>query len=95
MLPIPDLDNSRFDYARKYIAQGLDNVLFTWSDTEYRDISYIWKGINPENGEPLRVIVGTPEGAPIPDFDDLPEEFAPGISRDDYELIVKRLMSKM
>lgn len=77
MLPIPNLDNSKFDYARKYIAQGLDNILFTWSDTDYRDISLIWNGTNPDTGQPLEVIVGTPEGGPIPNLDDLPEEFAP------------------
>lgn len=95
MLPIPNLDNSGFDYARKYIAQGLDNVLYTWSETEYRDIGMIWKGTNPDTGMPLQVIIGTPEGAPIPDFDDLPEEFAPGISKDDYEIIVKRLLARV
>lgn len=95
MLPIPNLDNSGFDYARKYIAQGLDNVLYTWSETEYRDIGMIWKGKNPDTGMPLQVIIGTPEGAPIPDFDDLPEEFAPGISKDDYEIIVKRLLARV
>lgn len=95
MLPIPNLDNSRFDHSRKFIAQGLDNVLYTWSETEYRDIGLIWKGTNPENGMPLQVIVGTPEGAPVPDFDDLPEEFAPGITKDDYEVIVKRLLARV
>lgn len=92
MLPIPNISNSKFDHAKKFEAQGLSNVLFTWSEKDYRDINKIWKGTNPENGQPLEVRIGTPEGAPIPDFDELPEEFAPGITKDDYELIVKRLM---
>lgn len=54
MLPIPNLDNSRFDYTRKYIAQGLDNILYTWSETEYRDIDRIWKGTNPDTGHPFK-----------------------------------------
>ncbi|WP_082234442.1 manganese catalase family protein [Halobacillus massiliensis] len=95
MLPIPNLDNSQFDYARKYEDQGLNNVLYTWSDTDYKDINQIWKGTNPENGEQLRVIEGTPEGAPIPDLDDLPEFFAPGIDRDDYQRIYKKLMENL
>lgn len=93
MLPIPNMDNSKFDYARKFEEQGLGNVLYTWSETEYRDIGLIWKGTNPMNDQPLRVVIGTPEGAPIPDLDDLPEEFAPGITKDHYEQIVKRLMA--
>ncbi|RAV22586.1 manganese catalase family protein [Paenibacillus contaminans] len=91
MLPIPNLDNSRFDYSRKYIAQGLDNILYTWSETEYRDIDRIWKGTNPDTGQPLQVVFGAPEGYPIPNLDDLPEEFAPGITIDHYVEIAKRL----
>ena len=59
MLPVPNLDNSKFDYARPFIEKGLSNVLFTWSETEYRDIGMIWKGTNPENGQPLEVKIGT------------------------------------
>ncbi|MGM0840614.1 MAG: manganese catalase family protein [Bacillota bacterium] len=95
MLPIPDLDNSKFDTAVKFEEKGINNVLYTWSDNDYKDIAQIWKGTNPENGQPLRVIAGTPEGAPIPNLDDLPEEFAPGISKDDYELIAKRLLRNL
>ncbi|MCA0983451.1 manganese catalase family protein [Halobacillus yeomjeoni] len=96
MIPVPDLDNSKFDYARPFMEQGLDNILYTWSsDGDYEDIDRIWKGINPENGKKLIVKRGTPEGAPIPDLDDLPEEFAPGVDRDDYERIAKKLMENL
>lgn len=91
MLPIPNLDNSKFDHAKKYIAQGLDNVLYTWSKKDYRDIDKIWKGENPETGAPLQVVIGAPKGAPMPDLEKLPEEFAPGINRDHYEWILKKL----
>lgn len=91
LLPIPSLDNSKFDHAKKYIAQGLDNVLYTWSSKDYRDIDKIWKGENPETGCPLQVVVGAPKGAPVPDLEKLPEEFAPGINRDHYEWVLKRL----
>ncbi|MFC0270713.1 manganese catalase family protein [Metabacillus herbersteinensis] len=95
MLPVPSLDNSKFDYAKKFIDQGLANVLYTWGEPEYKDINQIWKGQNPETGEQLKVIDGLPEGAPVPDFEEKPEEFAPGIDRDDYERILKRLKANM
>ncbi|WP_165999459.1 manganese catalase family protein [Bacillus sp. Cs-700] len=95
MLPIPSLDNSKFDYARKFEEKGLNNVLYTWSEGDYLGIKQIWKGTNPENGERLRVIEGAPEGAPIPNLDDLPEEFAPGITKDHYEQIAKRLLRNL
>lgn len=95
MLPIPSLDNRVFDHARKYEDQGVGNVLFTWSDGDYRDINQIWKGTNPSNGQQLIVKEGIPEGGPVPDLPDLPEEFAPGIGRDEFEQISKRLLANM
>ncbi|MFS0559516.1 manganese catalase family protein [Terribacillus sp. 179-K 1B1 HS] len=96
MVPVPDLSNTKFDHARKFENQGLGNILFTWNDTgEYADIRKIWKGKNPENGSQLVVKQGAPLGGPIPDLEELPEEFAPGIDRDDYERIAKRLMENL
>ncbi len=96
MLPIPNLDNRAFDHARKYEDQGLGNILFTWNDEgQYKDIRQIWKGDNPSSGEPLVVQEGIPKGGKIPDLDDLPEEFAPGIGPDEYQQIAKRLMANM
>ncbi|WP_289891614.1 manganese catalase family protein [Virgibacillus pantothenticus] len=96
LIPIPDLSNTKFDHARKFEEQGLANVLYTWNDVgDYVDIRQIWKGENPENGKQLIVKEGAPKGAPIPNLDDLPEEFAPGIDRDDYQKIAKRLLENM
>jgi Mn-containing catalase len=91
MVPVPDLSNTKFDHALKFEQQGLANVLYTWNDVgDYTDIRQIWKGTNPENGEKLVVKEGAPKGAPIPNLDALPEEFAPGIDKDDYKKINKR-----
>ena len=96
MVPVPDLSNRKFDHARKFEDQGLGNILYTWNDEgAYADIRRIWKGTNPESGEQLIVKDGAPKGAPIQDFEELPEEFAPGIDRDDYARILKRLMENM
>lgn len=96
LIPIPDVSNRKFDVARKYEDQGLGNVLYTWSvNGEYKEIAKIWKGVHPESGERLVVQEGHPKGAPIPNLDNLPEEFAPGIDRDDYARIAKRLMENL
>lgn len=96
MLPIPNLDNRVFDTARKYEEQGYGNVLFTWNDEgQYKDIRQIWKGTNPSNGERLIVKEGAPKGYEIPELDALPEEFAPGIGPEEYEMIAKRLLSNL
>ena len=71
-------------------------MLFTWNDTgEYKDIRQIWKGTNPSSGEKLIVKEGMPEGYAIPDLDELPEEFSPGIGPDEYEQIAKRLLANL
>jgi Mn-containing catalase len=96
MVPIPDLSNTRFDHARKFEEQGLGNILYTWNDVgDYQGIKQIWKGTNPESGSQLIVKEGMPEGAPIPNLEELPEQFAPGIDADDYARIAKRLMENI
>lgn len=96
MLPIPNLDNRIFDTARKYEDRGDGNVLFTWNTSgDYTGIKQIWKGPHPTTGAPLHVIEGSPKGAKMPDLDELPEEFAPGIGPEEFQMIAKRLMDKM
>lgn len=91
MLPVPDLSNKKFDAARKYEDQGVNRRLYTFSENDFRDIGKIWKGQHPEDGQPLEVIIGHPQGAPVPDLEELSEEFAPGISEEDFMEIARRL----
>ncbi|MFC4022479.1 manganese catalase family protein [Oceanobacillus longus] len=91
MLPVPSLDNRVFDTARKYEAEGVHTRLYTFSEKDYRDIDKIWKGAHPESGEPLEVVIGAPQGEPVPDYEDIPEEYAPGVSHEDFMEIAKRL----
>lgn len=97
MLPIPNLDNRVFDAARKYEDRGYGNVLFTWNYVgDYTDINKIWKGPHPQTGEKLIVKEGIPEtSGKVPNLDELPEEFAPGIGPDEFHAIAKRLLAKM
>ncbi|MEF2247023.1 MULTISPECIES: manganese catalase family protein [unclassified Paenibacillus] len=91
LIPIPDLSNEHFETARKFEAMGLGNKLYTFSPNDYKDIALIWNGQNPLNGLPLEVIQGVPEGAPMFDLPSSPEEFAPGISQEDFMEIARRL----
>lgn len=93
MLPVPRLDNSVFDEARKYEEQGVHRKLYTFSETDYQEIVRIWKGRHPTDGSPLEVVRGMPEGAPAPDLEPLPEEFAPGVTREDFLEILRRLQN--
>ncbi|WP_026688853.1 manganese catalase family protein [Alteribacter aurantiacus] len=91
MLPIPNLDNAKFETARKFEAEGSHRKLYTFSANDYKDVAMIWKGDHPLQGGQLEVIQGTPPGGPIPDLPPIPETFAPGISEEDFKEIAKRL----
>ncbi|SDJ25017.1 manganese catalase family protein [Natribacillus halophilus] len=92
MLPVPDLDNSKFDHARKYEEKGLHRKLYRFSDDDYQLLDRIWNGPTPVGppGE-LEVVDGLPEGGEIPDLEHIPEEFAPGFDEDQFRELSKRL----
>lgn len=91
LVPIPSLSNKSFNEARKYEEKGVHTKLYTWSESDFSGIEQIWKGTHPEDGLPLEVIQGAPKGVPIPEAPPLEEEFAPGISPEDFKEIAKRL----
>jgi Mn-containing catalase len=90
MLPVPDLENAAFETTRKFEAEGVHRKLYTFSDTDYRDIALIWAGQHPQGGQ-LETVIGAPEGAPMPELRSISEEFAPGISQEDFYQIYERL----
>ncbi|PYZ91952.1 manganese catalase [Salipaludibacillus keqinensis] len=92
MLPVPDLDNSKFDYAKKYEDEGSHLKLYRFSDDDYGLLNRIWTGPTPIGppGE-LEVVDGTPEGGEIPDLAHVPEEFAPGFDEEQFLELSKRL----
>ena len=78
LLPIPDISNKQFPEARQLQDKfGLHQILYRFSPNDYRQISAIWQGAHPEDGTPLRVEDGPPEGAAPPDLDDEPQLTAP------------------
>ncbi|UOY93109.1 manganese catalase family protein [Ectobacillus sp. JY-23] len=91
MLPIPNLSNKAFSAAKKFEDQGLHLKLYRFSDDDYKDLSKIWKGPHPEDGRPLVVEDKLPTGGPVPELDELPEEFAPGIGQAEFMEILQRL----
>jgi Mn-containing catalase len=77
LLPIPDISNKRFPEAHKHEKKGLHQILFRFSPDDYRQISEIWNGEHPEDGSPLRVEDGPPEGFDPPDLPAEPQLTAP------------------
>ncbi|ABO08155.1 manganese catalase family protein [Pyrobaculum calidifontis] len=91
MLPIPKIEDSKFPEAAKYMKMGVHRTLYRFSPSDYKDIEKIWKGAHPADGQPLQVHDGPPEGGEYLELPEVPEEFAPGLYKDDFERIAKRL----
>ena len=77
LLPIPDISNKRFPEAAKHEARGLHRILYQFSPEDYPRAGEIWNGQHPEDGSPLEIQVGGPEGSAPPDLEEEPQLTAP------------------
>jgi len=95
LLPFPDISNKKFPEARKIEENGIHRVIYRQSPDDYRRLAEIWNGNHPEDGLPLTVVEGAPEGYAPPDLEEEPQLGAP-LSVDPGELqeIAKRLFGK-
>ena len=91
MLPIPKIEDSKFPEAAKYMKMGTHRKLYRFSLEHYKDVERIWRGSHPADGQPLEVVQGPPEGGDYPELPEVPEEFAPGLYRDDFERVARKL----
>jgi Mn-containing catalase len=83
LVPVPDLSNKAFPETRKYEDSGVHRILYTFSKDDYQKAGIIFNGPHPEDGKPLEVVFGAPEGAPAPDLDEEVQLNAPGA--DDFD----------
>jgi Mn-containing catalase len=83
LVPVPDLSNKAFPETRKYEEKGIHRRLYTFSAEDYRQAGIVFSGNHPEDGQPLEVVFGHPEGVPAPDLEEEPQLNAPGA--DDYD----------
>ncbi|SME88435.1 Mn-containing catalase (includes spore coat protein CotJC) [Paenibacillus barengoltzii] len=92
MLPIPKIENRKFDATRPWEAAGEHRRLYTFSDHDYHGIAQIWRGQHPTDGGKLEAFAGLPGySGEIPELEPIQEEFAPGISPEDLVEVAKRL----
>ncbi len=96
LLPIPNIENSKFPEARKWEENGSHRRLYRWSHDDYKDIDKIWSGTADwADGGPLEVVAGTPEGGPISNLSQSTPSMAPEYEPGEVLEIAKRLMQKM
>ncbi|MBA3438330.1 MAG: manganese catalase family protein [Pyrinomonadaceae bacterium] len=92
MMPIPNIQNSKFPEARKFEQKGYHRNLYRFTPGDYVDVDKIWKGTHPDDGQSLQVVEGPPEGGEIPVLPEVPEQFAPDYDPAELFEIAKRLM---
>ena len=90
LLPIPDMSNKKFEEARKFEEQGLHTKMCRCSIDDYKLLGEIWNGPHPEDGQPLVVIDGIPEGVPYPDFLAEPQLGAPFADPEMFNDVAKK-----
>src|ERR687886_1873031 len=89
-LPVPKIDTSGMPEVKELESRNLHNQQWTFTD-ESSGLSKIFNGSSPfSDGGELEAIDGVPQGAPIPNLPDAPQEFASGL---DVEL--KRLTQQI
>jgi Mn-containing catalase len=91
LFPIPDISNKKFPEARKLEEKGLHRIMYRFSPDDYREISKIWNGPHPEDGEELVVEDAIPVGATPPDLEEEPQLTAPGIDPELLADMAKRV----
>lgn len=91
LLPVPDLPNSKFPEARKFMDKGYHRMLYRFSPEDYTELGRIWNGPQVDDGGERQVVDEPPEGGPMPDNPELPTEFAPGVTPDVVDEVARKM----
>ncbi len=98
MLPVPNINLDRIPESQKYLAEGSHRRLYSFSESDYRDMALIWgKGEKALPGDPpgdLQVVEGMPDGGKIPDLEGTPSAFAPNYAPEEMYEIAAKLYKK-
>lgn len=98
LVPTPELSNKAFPETHKWESSNSHLKLYTYSEKDFQQAGLIWNGPHPEDGKPLEVVFGAPEGFTPPDLDEEPQLSAPGaegIDPDMFSDIAKKMGIKI
>jgi Mn-containing catalase len=80
VLPIPKTDVTKYPEVKKLMDQNLHNQQHHWR-LDSSQMGKIFSGSSPTNdGSTLETTDAPPEGAPVTDAPERPEEFSPGLT---------------
>jgi len=65
--------------------------IYRMSPSDYNELSAVFNGKHPENGKPLEVVDGPPDGVPPNDLPPDPNAFVPGYAPEEIAEIAEKL----
>lgn len=98
MLPTPNINLDQIPECAKYLAEGSHRRLYTFSPSDYKEMSGIWgNGETALAGDPpgeLEVVDGLPDGGKIHQLTGIPSAFTPDYAPEEMMEIATKLYKK-
>jgi len=95
MLPTPNIPLSKIPECQPYLDEGSHRRLYTWSETDYKEISGIWSNdevaLPTDPPGPLEVVEGMPDGGKMQQLQGVPSAFTPDYAPEEFYEIASKL----
>ena len=78
LFPVPNYDINKYPECRKYVEMGFHNAQFNFRLDNTR-IGEIFSGVSPSRNGGNLAVVPPPQGYPLPNMPELPNEHSPGM----------------
>ena len=96
MLPLPNIDNEKFEHTRPWQSKGEHAKLYTFSPQDYGQLGGIWSGTATwADDAPLEVVRGHPAGGKALEGTPNPAGFAPQYAPEEIFEIAAKLAKKV
>ncbi|MGG0740862.1 manganese catalase family protein [Niallia taxi] len=78
LFPVPNYDINKYPECRKYVDLGFHNAQFNFRLDSTR-IGEIFQGESPSRNKGELKVIDPPQGYPVPELPDMPNEHSPGL----------------
>jgi Mn-containing catalase len=79
LFPVPNYDINKYPECRKYVEMGFHNAQFNFRLDPTR-IGEVFQGESPSRNSGQLSVTDPPQGYPVPELPDMPNEHSPGLS---------------
>lgn len=79
LFPVPNYDLNKYPECRKFVDMGYHNAQFNFRLDPTR-IGEIFQGESPSRNKGELQVIDPPQGFPVPEFPEMPNEHSPGLT---------------